>query len=452
MNTLNRREFLSLTAAGAMTQVAGGSQGGSGGEALNILLIITDQQSNVALSANGNPFVRTPAMDSLAAGGISFTQSYCTYPVCSPARSSLFTGRMPHETGVRANGQAILPGIATLGSIFQRSGYRTVYAGKWHVPSSFGQPSGFQQLFSGSRLGAEMDEGVAGASIDFLESEHTDPFLMVASFMNPHDICSWIRAHSGTRTHPNLQDFPPPRLNMAVDPEEPEYLQYHRTGDYNAMSNAVLIASDWDRDDFRAYLHAYYRMVEDVDRQIGRVLSVLRSTGLAANTLILLTSDHGEGLGSHRWVQKAAFWEETVKVPLVIAGAGVNPGGIDQQSLVSGLDVLPTLCDYSGVTLPAGVRGKSLRSVVEGSALERPFIVSELSEYGDASRQGRMLRSQRYKYVVFNGGERPEQLFDLSLDPGEIYNLAPRSEFNAALQQHRALLAGWMKETADDFA
>jgi arylsulfatase A-like enzyme len=192
--------------------------------------------------------------------------------------------------------------------------------------------------------------------------------------------------------------------------------------------------------------------VEDVDRQIGRVLSALRLAGLHDETLIVLTSDHGEGMGAHRWVQKAAFWEETAKVPLVFAGAGVRRHGArDEKSLVSGLDILPTLCDYAGVPPPELARGRSLRGALEGSPLERDFVVSELSEYGDESRQGRMLRTSRYKYIVFNGGERPEQLFDLQLDPGEIHNLARRPEAARALREHRELLTAWIHQTADDF-
>ncbi|MCL5745684.1 MAG: sulfatase-like hydrolase/transferase, partial [Acidobacteria bacterium] len=241
------------------------------------------------------------------------------------------------------------------------------------------------------------------------------------------------------------------RLNMAVDPDEPEWIQYHRTAGYDLMSQAVGIASEWNRDDFRFYLRDYYRLVEDVDRQIGRVLSALRATGLYENTLIVLTSDHGEGLGSHRWVQKAAFWEETVRVPMVIAGSGVSRRGVrDSHTLVSGLDVLPTMCDYAGIAMPELARGRSLRPAIEGIDIGRGFVVSEL-RYGDESREGRMLRTARYKYVVFNGGKRPEQLFDLTLDPGEVYNLATRPGAASALREHRALLAKWIADTRDDF-
>ena len=199
-------------------------------------------------------------------------------------------------------------------------------------------------------------------------------------------------------------------------------------------------------------MHDYYRLTEDVDRQIGRVLSALRFRGLADNTLVVLTSDHGEGLGAHRWTQKAAFWEETVRVPLIVAGAGLKRRGVvDDRSLVSGIDILPTMCDYAGIPAPEAVRGRSLRPALEGDGWDRSYVVSELSHLGFPDRQGRMLRTQRYKYIVFNGGARPEQLFDLQLDPGEVHNLAGREDGQQQLLDHRNLLRQWIEETRDDF-
>jgi arylsulfatase A-like enzyme len=438
---MNRRQFFGTLAAPALAP----------GERPNILLLMTDQQGVTAVSAHGNRYLRTPAMDSLAASGVSFTESYSTYPVCSPARSSWFTSRMPHETGVRSNGLPIAAGIPTLGELFRRHGYHTVYGGKWHLPRSFGEPPGFEYLIGGSNLGAKMDEPLASACVEFLSKTPREPFLLVASFMNPHDVCSWIREHPGTRTYPDLTKFPPAPGNLAVDPDEPEHMQHHRYGGIDLMSQGVGIAAHWKRDDFRFYLHDYYRLVEDVDRQIGRVLAALRQSRLAQKTFVLLTSDHGEGQGAHRWVQKAAFWEETAKVPMIIAGWGVQRRGVvDHRALVSGLDILPTVCDYAGVPAPEIVRGRSLRAAIDGAAFDRPFVVSEV-RYGDASREGRMLRTARYKYVVFNGGSRPEQLFDLELDPGEVLNLARRPEAAPLLTQHRQLLAAWIRETQDDF-
>ena len=417
----------------------------------NLLLILTDQQSHSALSCTGNPWLKTPAMDSLAASGVRFAETICPYPVCSPSRSSVFTGRMPHETGVRGNQQAIVAGMPTMGEIFRGAGYQTVYGGKWHLPKSFDGMTAFDKLIGGSSQGGDMDGPLASTCAQWLRGKPRDPFLMVASFMNPHDICEWIRQHPGTRDYPEIDRYPPAPGNMAVDPNEPEFIQYHRNSGHDRMSEGVGIAALWRRDDVRRYLHDYYRLVEDVDRQIGVLLAALRETKLDRKTIILLTADHGEGMGGHRWVQKASFYEESVRVPLIISGPGIpRRAAVDRHSLASLIDVLPTFCDYAGIAAPKDVRGTSLRPALEGSPLSRKFAVSEL-RYGDAKREGRMLRTAHTKYVVFNGGARPEQLFDLTVDPGETQSLAHSAAAGPVLREHRDLLRGWITETHDDF-
>lgn len=416
----------------------------------NILLIMTDQQTHDAMSCTGNLRLQTPAMDSLAKQGTRFSAAYCTYPVCSPSRGSIFTGRMPHETGVRLNGQSIKAGVPTLGELFRDAGYETVYGGKWHIPKPFEGMTGFTRLIGGSGLGAKMDQPLADATSQWLRSSPKSPFLMVASFMNPHDICDWIRQHPGSRSHNAPDRYPPAPTNMAADPDEPEAMQFHRRAGYDLMSQAVGIASAWKRDDMRLYLHDYYRIVEHVDRCVGQVLTALRETGLDKNTIVAFMSDHGEGLGAHRWAQKASFYEESSRVPLILAGPGIQAGHVEYASLASLADVLPTLCDFAGIPIPKGVSGVSLRPALEGGTLKRSFVAGELL-YKDATREGRMIRTARYKYVVFNSGSNPEQLFDLDMDPGEILNLAKLPEARAELDSHRAILRAWIRETKDDF-
>lgn len=440
---ITRRKFVGSTAAPFAMQAAGPRP--------NLLLILTDQQSHSALSCAGNPWLKTPAMDSLAAGGVRFAQTVCPYPVCSPSRGSLFTGRMPHETGVRVNGQSIVTGMPTMGEIFRDGGYRTVYGGKWHLPKSFDGMTAFEKLIGGSGQGGDMDAPLASACAKWLRGNPNEPFLMVASFMNPHDICEWIRQHPGTHDYPEIDSYPPAPGNMAVDPNEPEFIQYHRNAGYDKMSQGVGIAAEWRHDDVRKYLHDYYRLVENVDRQIGVVLAALRETKLDQKTIVMFASDHGEGMGGHRWVQKASFYEESVRVPLVISGPGITRRGVvDRHSLASLTDILPTFCDYAGIPAPKDLRGESLRSAVEGRPLSRKFAVSEL-RYGDEKREGRMLRTTQYKYVAFNGGARPYQLFNLSVDPGETQNLADSAVAAPVLREHRELLREWSAGTRDDF-
>lgn len=443
---MNRRSFLQAGAA-----AAAGARGFAAVDRPNFLLIITDQQTHNAMSCAANPWLKTPAMDALAARGTRFSAAYCTYPVCSPSRGSIFTGRMPHETGVRLNGQAVREGIPTLGEIFRNAGYETVYGGKWHLPRSFDGMTAFTRLIGGHGLGAKMDQPLADTSAAWLRASPKQPFFHAASFMNPHDVCDWIRRHPGSRHHASPDRFPPAPANMAVDPLEPEAIQFHRRAGYDLMSQAVGIASSWRRDDIRHYIHDYYRMVEDVDRCAGQVLDALRETGLERNTVVAFVSDHGEGLGGHLWAQKASLYEESARIPLILAGPGIRAGHTEYATLASLADLAPTFCDYAGIPIPEDVRGVSLRPVLEhGRPLSRAFVAGELL-YQDQTREGRMIRTARHKYVVFNGGARPEQLFDLDTDPGEVLNLAARPEGQAELDRHRALLRAWIRETRDDF-
>jgi arylsulfatase A-like enzyme len=194
-------------------------------------------------------------------------------------------------------------------------------------------------------------------------------------------------------------------------------------------------------------------MVEDVDRHIGTLLGALDDSGLAANTVVAFASDHGEGMGGHRWVQKAAFYEESVRVPLVFSAPFLPRRNVkDFASLASLIDIFPTFCDMAGIEAPPGLHGASLSPAIEsGRQLARRFAVSEQGHFGGPEREGRMLRTADSKYVAYNGGERPEMLFDLTADPGETRNLAADEMSAGRLQDCRAQLADWARQHSDSF-
>ena len=196
-------------------------------------------------------------------------------------------------------------------------------------------------------------------------------------------------------------------------------------------------------------------MTERVDQQIGRLLSALEESGLADDTLVVLTSDHGEGVAAHKWVTKLMLWEEIVRVPFVIRFPGVVPAGrVDSTHLVSGLDLLPTLCDYANIEAPAGIDGQSLRPVIENPNLPgRNNVVTELQAFmDDETKKGRMIRTARYKYIAFSHGQPAELLFDLENDPGETTNLAYQPVFGEILSEHRDQLKQEVEKTEDPFA
>ena len=193
-----------------------------------------------------------------------------------------------------------------------------------------------------------------------------------------------------------------------------------------------------------------------MDAEIERLLEALRDSGQEENTVVIFTSDHGDGHGAHRWNQKTILYEEEVRVPLIVNWPGsTRAGHADSTHLVStGLDLIPTMCDYAGIEPPAELRGRSIRPLAEGVVPDswRSSLAVEtalLFGSGDAAIPGRMLRSPRFKYVAYAEGKLREQLFDLENDPGEMQNLAVESGWEDTRQEHRSLLADWCRENHD---
>jgi arylsulfatase A-like enzyme len=424
----------------------------------NIVFILTDQQTLRAMSAAGNRDLSTPAMDSIADGGVRFDNSYCASPVCGPSRAALMTGRMPHETGMNDNTGRFGDSHLTMGRIFRAAGYETAYTGKWHLnEGSFREPvdrNGFAFLPANwpphGHFGAITDPPTTDAAVEFLRRRHERPFLLVVSLTNPHDICYDLL---GDRIEP-LEDGVAPALpaNFPRDPDEPQFItDCRQRRHYGNEQNHTWY---WTLDHWRSYLHRYYRLVEQVDEQVGRLLAELREQGLERDTLVIFTSDHGEGAAGHQWVVKLMLYEEPVSVPLALRWPGVIPAGqVDRMHLASGVDILPTICDFAGVPIPDSLAGISLKPIILDPTLPgREYVVSELQpDTKDPAKLGRMLRTRRYKYIAFSHGRNPEMLFDMEADRGEMRNLAHRAEMAPVLHEHRALLARWIISTGDHF-
>jgi len=462
-NTITRRQFIKTGAAGLCALAlgrrpaypeacpSGRLQAAEGKRLPNVLIITTDQQRVDAISAVGNEWVKTPGMDSLVANGVYFTNSYCPYPLCSPSRASLHTSRMPHEIGVDHNNMAIDSQIPISGQVFRDAGYDTGYAGKWHCPVAYptdGIP-GYEVLNNTTRQGKlaqVVDEATMNVAIEFIRRRREKPFLAVVSFINPHDICL-----PAGETSPLLDELwqryqPPPGAELPPLPAN-----FGLTKNAPEGFSRKALHEEWDENHWRKYIYAYYRMMEDVDRQVGLVLQALRQTGQEENTIIVFTSDHGEGLASHQWTGKMMYYEEEAAVPLCVSWKGVTAAGrIDREHLVSALDVLPTICDYAGVNGPAVMRGQSLRTIIENpQQAGHEYVVSEMASGKERSF---MLRTALYKYMVFPGsaGQKLEMFFDMQADPGEMKNLAGQVAFAAELKRHRKLLAQWNELTEED--
>jgi arylsulfatase A-like enzyme len=425
----------------------------------NILLIMTDQQHAGMMSCAGNPYLKTPAMDGLARDGVRFTRAYAANPVCVPSRTSMATGMMPGRLGVFNNGMKadVPPEVEahSLGKLIKSAGYDTFYGGKVHMCAELAPlRAGYDEYYKDQR------DGLPAACIEFIEREREKPFFVVASFINPHDICFAYSAYRGKSPKGKqsvehlyrqaaalpLDELPPLPPNYAIPPNEPQSIESNLSP--RAVTPAGTMRKEYDERQWRIYRWIYCRLTEQVDRHIGQILDALQRNGLEDKTLIVFTSDHGNMDASHRLASKGLFYEESVGVPLLMKYQGTIPAGrIDDHLICNGLDILPTLCDYAGVAVPEQLAGRSLRQIAEGQQVDswRRYVVSE-------NGTGRMIRSPRYKYCVYTEGTARESLVDFERDPGEMKNVAALPEYQDALLEHRGYLQQWIEDSGDEEA
>jgi len=462
---MNRRKFVKAATSALMYTVC--SSTSEGKEDIlkdtrpNILFIMTDQQHGGMMSCTGNKWLKTPAMDSLAQEGVRFERAYCANPVCVPSRTSMATGVMPGRLGAFDNGsgmkKAAVPDEVdknSLGRIIKRAGYDTFYGGKVHVCSELDpRNAGYDEYFRDQR------DKLPGACIRFMKKKHNKPFFAVASFIKPHDICFAYSAYKGKsrnnmasvdKLYKQALSLPPGQLpplpeNYVITQDEPEAIEAHLSP--KAVTPAITMRQKYDERQWRIYRWIYCRLTEQVDKQIGRILDGLKEVGLQEKTLVVFTSDHGNMDASHRLASKGLFYEESVRVPLIITYKGLTPRKTDKEHRVStGLDILPTLCDYAGIKPPAHLLGKSLRYIAEGKTVDkwRTYVASE-------NGWGRMIRSKKFKYCIYDTGADREFLVDLENDPGEMRNIANNQRYKKELDEHRQFMKEWI-QISDDTA
>ncbi|MEG1379555.1 MAG: sulfatase-like hydrolase/transferase, partial [Bacteroidales bacterium] len=368
----------------------------------NIILIMTDQQSYNAISAHADlyegGYFSTPNIDRIAKSGISFTRTYCTNPVSVPSRFALFTGRYGGQYGIRENQSKgaeeshVRAALSQngMGNVFSRGGYDTYYGGKVHLPfagkegaSKFGAPVayGFENYYTQDErdeLGRE-----TARIIDEKANQKADkPFLLVASFLNPHDIClesstnlSAIVPDKGGKKQP-ITDCVREMRARANAIDSVEFYKEHapalpfnieKTAGFPEMKKSPY--QDFPEWYWRKYRWTYGQLVSLVDSHIGHILDALdRNPQLKKNTIIVFTSDHGEMQGAHQTVTKNLPYDECQRVPFIFSGPGIPKGKRDNSLVCNGTDLLPTLCELAHIQAPANPDGLSLAKAVIGKA------------------------------------------------------------------------------------
>lgn len=431
----------------------------------NVLVILTDQQFADVMSCAGSEWVKTPAMDSIAKQGVRFPNAYVNYPVCMPERYSMFTGRLPIT---RYDADENNKPIISLGNQAKLAGYDTAYFGKWHIQD---------ETFSGDDVanhGFDLhtggkDKTMTKNAIKFLSEDREKPFLAVVSYYNPHDICEWGRKKAGDTERvkmangeltidPHLEQCPPLPDNYQINDDESEAVAIRRTLESKDEPNAQKIAMDFTKEEWRQYRWAYNRLVEMVDGHIGNLLEALDDNGHRRDTVIIFTSDHGDGYGAHRWHQKSVLYEESCRVPFIVSWPGeARKNETDERLISVGIDLMATVSDVVGQSIPTGpYYGRSALPFVfdaHSTAPTHAYVVTEAEvriAKGDEI-QGRAVRTPKFKYHLWNRGADNEQLFDMINDRGEMQNLANDSAYAAKLLEHRQLLTSWLETTDDSY-
>lgn len=425
----------------------------------NILIIMTDQQTADAMSVAGNKDLHTPAMDRLAANGVRFTRAYCAQPLCTPSRTAIFSGKMPFETGFVGNAPEKdglwADSLLVMGKIFEQGGYKTGYVGKWHLPIPVAKKSqhGFQ--FTENTDFQDFNDGATPVSCaKFIKQNAKQPFLLVASFLNPHDICEWARGEALKMDV--LADAPPaaecPALpaNWQKPANEPEMIREQQKVSFRTYPSV-----NWTGDQWRQYRWAYNRLVEKVDDKINQVLYALKKYGVEKNTIIVFTADHGDGYAGHSWNQKQVLYEESAKIPFIISKIGQWQPRTDDMLVCNGIDIIPTICSFAGIKSPAYLKGLDISQRIQNPTKKlRDTLVIE-TDFADNETlldiSGRAVLTKNFKYIIYNKGKIREQLFDLSKDPGEITNLAFDRKHKRKLVEMRKYLKKWCMQNGDRF-
>ena len=398
----------------------------------NILFIHVDQMHWQAMSAYGNKHVKTPAMDRIAADGISFRASYSANPICCPARACWYTGRMSSEHGIANNGgYPLRKDIPDLGGwLRQHGGYETAYSGKWHISRPV--PDSFNQIYGQPESKGEMfDAAVARSCMGFLDNYQGDkPFFLNAGFVNPHDCCYTSGAQGGEGKFAFDEDV------LEEMPPIPENFYVYRGSKSNKNTKKERF--------FRYYMHIYYRWVEMVDAEIGRLYDALMNSRFADNSVVIFSADHGDALGFHGQVSKSKMVESSWRVPMIVVTPGRRrKGQEDHDHLSIGVDIPATICDYAGVPpLPKMTIGRSLRPLVEGKPVDwHKYIVGE--NWQSTGKIG--ICDAKYKTIFYGDGGQV-CVYDLEADPLEMNDLFETPEGKAVLAKHKKHLHDYLNK------
>ncbi len=475
MNTASYRRFVwkfVLPALGALLAFAPPAHAAE--KKPNVLFLVSDDLNNF-LGCYGDPRAKTPNLDKLAARGMRFDRAYCSFPLCGPSRNSILTGLYPNSTGILGNQQVFrqtIPSQLSMPQAFRLAGYFAGRVGKlfhYNVPNSIGtnghddpgsweleiNPAGVDRLEEEPNI-FSLTPGQYGGALSWYASpkadrHHTDAIMA--------DDAAWVlerRAQQNDRPFFLAVGFFRPHTPY-VAPKDPYFGYYPEAEmpvvagvkeDQADLPKAALGSHKPDQDKLtdelrRQCVQAYYASISFMDAQVGRVLDALEKNGLADNTIIVFTSDHGYHMGEHGLWQKMSLFEESTRVPLLIVAPGVTKPGSVADAPISQVDLFPTLAELCDINAPKNLQGQSLVPLLKdpnaksrgwaltqvvrgGGGLGRPTVTRDVGSEGKQFF-GYTLRTPRWRYTEWDEGRAGRELYDHDADPRELKNLAEES-------------------------
>jgi arylsulfatase A-like enzyme len=453
---MTRREFvrsagLAVAALGTPGVLGAGARAALGlpgvlgageGKKPNVLFVLSDQWRYSALgtSRNRDESVKTPHLDAIAKQGVVFHRCFSAHPLCTPNRSAIITGRFPHQTGMIENNLMLPPEEVCIGDVFSKAGYTTHYIGKWHMDGAAKPgfvPPGWRRrgfkTFEGFNRGHEYyrsptftDGGEkmksrvryepqlqADLAIEFMKKNREKPFFCYVSWGPPHT------------------PYKPPK----------RYKDVYKPADVKLRPNVAAA----HKKKARADLANYFGLCTSLDDQFGRLMKALQDLGLAANTLVVFTADHGDLHYSHGKQYKNQPEDESLHVPLIMRMPGAIKAGQQVETLVSSVDLMPTVLSLCGLPVPRSCSGTD-----KSAAAREGKDPGNISVYAERGPQWRAVIKGGHKLIVRSGG-KPAQLYDLEKDPYEMKNLLDDPARKKILNEMVAEYEAWKKRTGDPF-